>query len=86
MEIAPNPFINQLSIAVVNRDLAKINVEVLDIHGRFIRQLFCHLTEGETQIFVWDGQHENGSEITKGIYLIRVKSTSCSLIRQVVKQ
>ncbi len=74
--LSPNPFINPCSISYSLPQPASVGIEIFDITGRKIWNIFePNLEEGKHQT-LWDGRDERGHELPKGIYFIRFKATS----------
>jgi hypothetical protein len=82
---APNPFARTTTITYEVPIAAPIDIDILDVGGRAIRQL----VSGETQPagshhVVWDGRDSRGGRVPPGVYLARLKGPGYAEIRKLV--
>ncbi len=70
----PNPS-NASTGTVLNFSLAPDepgSVEILDLHGRLVRQLWTGIGTGEQQTAIWDGKSDAGWIAPTGVYFARL--------------
>jgi hypothetical protein len=77
--IFPNPFNSETSITYQVSTPAKVDVVLLDINGRLIRELFNGRNEaGKHRLIV------NGDGLSSGVYFIRLLAENQILVRKIV--
>lgn len=70
----PNPFRNQLMLIVNLKENADTKVEVYNLKGQKVKEIFSdQAVRGEMNL-VWDATDYKGTKVASGIYLIRIKS------------
>lgn len=82
----PNPFTEGTAISFLLTTENNVTVEVLDINGKTVANVFSgEMNEGE-QMLIWNGEGTSGSRINPGIYLCRIvageESSTIRLILQ----
>ncbi|MDP2336788.1 MAG: CARDB domain-containing protein [Bacteroidota bacterium] len=70
----PNPFTNQITIEVTISDVRKLNIEIFDISGRLIRNLY-HGSGIERNTLIWDGRNNQGVKMAPGNYYLKANET-----------
>lgn len=82
---APNPFSGSLAIKGFSLETGVeiTEFQVFDVQGRLVASP-APSSSPECGI-VWDGRDRNGAPVAGGVYLLRVRSTSASLVLKVVK-
>ena len=75
----PNPFKEQLTIEVAISDASILDVEVFDVGGRLVRNLF-HGNEIGTKTLFWDGRNDQGIKMVPGSYFLKVNDTTKKVI------
>jgi agmatine/peptidylarginine deiminase len=81
--IFPNPFTDQLSIDLPASE-ASTKVELLDINGRLVAELFEGIPSYQ-QTIRWNANDQNGNKVKNGIYFIRISSDEKSEMIKVIK-
>lgn len=73
-QAVPNPFNPETSIGfrVGGTQSALVKIEVFDLRGHRVRDLFRGLTEPGEKNFVWDGRSDNGNSVASGAYIAQV--------------
>lgn len=70
----PNPFNPETTIVCMLRAQAHLNVQIINMQGQVVRQLFSgQAVAGEHQ-FHWDGRSQAGIDGASGVYFCRVQS------------
>lgn len=82
--VYPNPFSTKASVSVESRGNEDLSVKIFNLKGQLVREEGLAAKAGN-QEFVWDGRDANGSELSGGIYIIRISSDACTRIAKVVK-
>lgn len=77
----PNPFTEQMTIAIANPSLKEVSVEIFSISRQKIRSLL-KAQKGQKISCSWDGRDEQGMEVPQGMYLVKVNEE----VRKVVKK
>lgn len=81
----PNPFGSQVNIVLDSEKHSLYSVQIYDLRGRLVRQLFKGRSGVGELMHKWDGTSDNGKAVPDGVYLIRVQSGTSSSTRKVVK-
>lgn len=84
--IYPNPFItsSQANIRLRLPEASLIEVEIITIDGRKIRRMLAECSIG-TNILVWDGKDDVGSEVSSGVYLVKIMKGYISKVMKIMK-
>jgi len=70
----PNPFNPTTTVAFELSTSAATTIDVLDLKGRLVRQLFAGDLPAGSQFEPWDGRDGRGRNVSAGVYLIRVRA------------
>jgi len=70
LKIAPNPFSTSTTITAINKDRAKLKVEVYNNTGQRVKQLINAMLLPQTANMIWDGTDHNGTICPTGVYYI----------------
>jgi len=81
--VFPNPFIEQLTIDL-SRNESSTKVEVLDINGRLVAELFEGIPNYQ-QTIRWNASDQFGNKIKNGIYFVRISTEDRSEMIKVIK-
>ena len=66
----PNPFNSSTSISVTLPEAGEVDIEVYNILGQTVRQLFRGYRPAGVYRLAWDGRDEGGRAAASGVYLI----------------
>jgi len=78
---APNPFKDYTEFVINSENKNVVELIIYNSNGQLIRTISG---DNNAQI-IWDGQHENGSEASPGIYYYQIKTGNDNKIGKVVK-
>ena len=77
----PNPFNNNIVIALTGGATGYIEAQVYDLNGKLLRKL----SQQNASELVWDGKDLTGSTCASGTYLVKVTANGRSAFKKVVK-
>jgi lysyl endopeptidase len=81
----PNPFVDYLTLTVEMDREAQTTVQIFDIRGMLVEDLYSGLlVEGENTIS-WGGHAEDGSRLAGGVYFLVLKSEGKTVKRRFVR-
>ena len=69
----PNPFANSLEIRFNTKFTSKITVNVYDVSGRVMKNVYNGSVDG-CNTLTWQGDDNHGRQVPEGIYFIRVEN------------
>lgn len=76
--VYPNPF-NPSTIISYNLDrVTSVNLQILDVQGRFIRTLVSESQPSGTYSTVWNGRDDSGHQVASGLYFIVLKTSTAT--------
>jgi len=75
----PNPFAQEITIEVQNPKLTKITVEIYNMAGQRIKNLYKG-ADNRIVILKWNGTNDSGQKVAPGAYLCKVNELSKQLI------
>jgi hypothetical protein len=81
----PNPFSNDLNITYTLSDADIVKVEINDLFGRTITELFHGKQSRGDQQIQWDGRDNGGNEVPPGLYMIRLTEEAGCFSARVIK-
>jgi hypothetical protein len=70
----PNPFNRGTQIEYELPDRGMVNIEIYNVLGQKVRTLFNDMQFAGTFEVYWDGTNDEGSTVSSGIYLCRLKT------------
>ena len=83
-KLRPNPFSTSTRFSIVLEAPGRLDVSVHDVSGRRLASLFHGTRDAGLQEFVWDGRRDDGSQVSNGVYFVRVNLDGRALSRSVV--
>jgi flagellar hook assembly protein FlgD len=82
---APNPFAGSTKISFYVPSTAEISVEVFDVAGRKVCDLYAGEAPAGRSEFLWDGRDASGRELVSGVYFCKVRFGSMSISKKMLK-
>jgi len=83
LSVQPNPFSNSTSFIFTLPQDEAVNIVIYDLLGKIIRQFKADYRAGEHRI-EWVGDDEDGNELSKGLYHVRMVTRNYSEGQKVV--
>jgi flagellar hook assembly protein FlgD len=80
----PNPFSQEISIEIQNTNQEKITVEVYNMAGQRIKNLYRGNNNGKL-VLKWNGTNDSGQKVAPGVYLCKVNDLTKQLIYESIK-
>jgi hypothetical protein len=71
--VAPNPFSQGTVIRFDLPEQGEVNLSILDVEGRLVRELVGEVRPPGSHSVVWDGRDLSGAEVSGGIYFVRLE-------------
>jgi len=75
----PNPFTSEITIEVQNLSQAEVTVEIYNMTGQRIKNLFKGTNNGNL-VLKWNGSNDSGQQVAPGVYLCKVNGQSKQVI------
>jgi hypothetical protein len=82
--ISPNPFRKETRIAFHLENSEKVTMAVYTISGQMIRTLVSGNLPGGDHEIAWDGKDDRGSQVSAGIYVLKMESGNNVDIRKLI--
>lgn len=82
LAIAPNPFRAGGTIAMSNARSGRFDVDVLELTGRRVRQLFRGERQPGEIALRWDGRDASGRQREPGVYFVRARGPEGAVTRR----
>jgi len=79
--VYPNPFNNNVVIAMNETTGGLIQADIFDMNGKLLRKL----SQTNTKELIWDGKDFTNATCASGTYLVKVTANSRSTFKKVVK-
>ncbi|MEM1057468.1 MAG: FlgD immunoglobulin-like domain containing protein [Bacteroidota bacterium] len=74
IRVAPNPASGPLTVEVTVGQPSAVNVEVLDVLGRRVREIADGVAVADRAVLEWDGRDASGVRLPAGVYLVRAST------------
>jgi hypothetical protein len=74
VESYPNPFRNETLIRFTTKEDQRISVDIYDLSGKKIRNIFDAECRTGINEAAWDGRDEAGKRVSSGLYFYRLKA------------
>jgi hypothetical protein len=81
----PNPAAGQASVAFVLSAGVPATLQVFDVRGRMVREVWSGIGTGQTQTAVWDGDSDLGYPTPAGIYFVTLFAQGHRVEQRLVK-
>jgi len=84
VEMAPNPFSDQLYIRIFGLPTVQSEIKVIDVMGKEV----CTLApdEQDSNLFIWEGTDAYGNDVSSGIYMVSVGFGSETKVYKIIKR
>jgi len=80
----PNPFANEMKIAIQTTRSMNASINIYNIKGRKIRTLLRNELIQNKQTLLWDGKDDQHRPAATGVYFIKMQSEGQTSVRKVV--
>lgn len=80
VSVSPNPFMNELTVAVNDIGGRSFDIEITDLAGKTVFATQSVIEEGHAEVSI-----PNLDELNKGIYFVAVKGETGTIIHRIVK-
>ena len=80
----PNPFTSSTSITIKLDKTEKINLDILDLSGRTIKNIAQRSLNSGFYNFSWNGTDDTGRMVTDGIYFYRLSTDNGQQIKKII--
>ncbi len=80
----PNPFDSDANISYALNDPGNVRVSIYNTAGQLIRSFDMGVQDAGTYTVHWDGNHEDGTQATSGVYLYRIDVGDQSVTNRMV--
>ncbi len=81
---APNPFGAETSIRFTLPSKTQVNLSIYDVSGRLVRSVYNDAATAGEHHATWDGKDGFGSEVSSGVYFIRLATPKTTLEKKMV--
>ncbi|MBU2445520.1 MAG: T9SS type A sorting domain-containing protein, partial [Bacteroidetes bacterium] len=72
----PNPFNPATTISYALPYESKVEIVIYDLLGKKIKHFLWDSQTSGYHVAIWDGKNEDGSQVSSGIYIYRIKAIS----------
>lgn len=80
----PNPFNNSVSIAFFTSSESRVKLEVVDLLGRKVADIFDGISRVGENRFTWSGTDLDGGQVASGVYFVRLEAGDRTETRKAV--
>jgi hypothetical protein len=80
----PNPFNPRTTLSFLLRQSGPIHLGVYDTKGRLVRTLYRGVETSGEHTIDWDGRSDAGTEVSSGIYFVRLEAAGAAVQSQKV--
>jgi hypothetical protein len=80
--VYPNPFNPQATIQYNLSQSSLVKIQVYDLQGKLVNNLFNGVKEQGHHSISWDGTSDQGQIVTSGIYLLKISDGSSTAFKQ----
>ncbi len=80
----PNPFRSAVQISLAMDEGVPVNLDIIDLQGRVIRNLIKNESAAGQMIRSWDGRNDQGRLMPAGIYQVRLQKQNQIIIKNLV--
>jgi hypothetical protein len=80
----PNPFNGSITIPFVVPVEGVVSVEICNVLGQKVRQIFNTPLSGGRHAASWDGTDDNHRTVTSGVYIVRLRSREMNAFQRIM--
>jgi flagellar hook assembly protein FlgD len=80
-----NPFRDHAELSLHVTRAGDVMIEILDIHGRLVRQWSWEDVSPGDHPLIWDGRAGSGAESATGVYLVRARQHGRAAVARVLR-
>jgi hypothetical protein len=80
----PNPFNSSVEIRYSANTVQHVSLDVIDLLGRHIINLFNGNCQVRSNRLIWDGKSADGQDVSSGVYFVRLMTGDKSQIKRAV--
>jgi hypothetical protein len=80
----PNPFNSNTKIKLDIKNKSNIELDIYDLSGKIIKQVFRGSKEVGTYIFSWNSKNSMSVKVTSGVYILKLKVENSQIIKKMV--
>jgi hypothetical protein len=80
----PNPFNPSTNIEFSLPGVSDVNIQVFDVTGRMVRELFHSTMQAGEHVVRWNGHSEAGSMAATGVYFVRLATSFGTLTQKLL--
>jgi hypothetical protein len=80
----PNPFNSNTKIKLDIKNKSNIELDIYDLSGKIIKQVFRGSKEVGTHIFSWNSKNSMSVKVTSGVYILKLKVENSQIIKKMV--
>jgi subtilisin family serine protease len=80
VSIAPNPFVNTITIQYESNKKENLQVAIYNSKGQLILQTYYKVVDGVNQLYI------DGSELAAGVYLLQLRTSEGIITQKIIKQ
>jgi flagellar hook assembly protein FlgD len=92
-DIYPNPFnpsgagrspTTTISFSLTAKDAKNAKIEIFNLKGQKVKQLVNEQLPAGQHSVIWNGTDNNGTKISSGLYLVRMKSGKYTSLKKII--
>lgn len=80
----PNPFNSNTKIKLDIKNKSNIELNIYDLSGKIIKQVFRGSKDAGTHIFSWNSKSSMSLKVTSGVYILKLKVKNSQFIKKMV--
>ncbi|NLO11343.1 MAG: T9SS type A sorting domain-containing protein [Candidatus Cloacimonetes bacterium] len=80
----PNPFNPSITIVYGVPERGDTHVAIYNMKGQLVKRITDRFLESGSYQYFWNGRDESGSEVSSGVYMVRMTSPSVKSSRKIV--
>lgn len=84
LTLYPNPSIGEVNLSVILEESTRLDITILDLSGKAIRQLFSGTADEGNHQFTWNRDTDTGERVDNGVYLCRIIADGQQTIKTIV--
>lgn len=84
LSVHPNPFQQETSIEFPLSQAAFTTVEIFNLQGQFVQQLFSGKLDAGEHRMQWTAKDKSGQALSSGIYLVRLTAGERRMVKKVI--
>ncbi len=86
IKVYPNTFKDQVTFSYIGNNVNNVTIDIYDLYGNLIKKLVNKQKNDESFSYTWNGKANNGSEVSRGVYIAVIEIDGAFIKKKLLKR